>query len=193
MQVVLAGAQNTTASSAVVSRPLLTPKRPIDITLRVNTRNMEVDYMAIMNQVLRQQQSTIQQLERHLQALQNARDRALRRINDENNTAANRISGSNKLKYDEKQTLSSSLQNEVGNAQSQIQTLISDAQNHLRQNFSKMNSDALSKLNTVFVELSKEQGKQISNIYQVNNEIPANIQSSWANIEKVIDEIRTKA
>lgn len=154
---------------------------------------MEVDYMAIMNQVLRQQQSAIQQLERHLQALQNARERALRRINDENNTAANRISGSNKLKYDEKQTLSSNLQNEVGNAQSQIQTLISDGQNNLRQNFSKMNSDALSKLNTVFVELAKEQGKQISNIYQVNNEIPAKIQSSWASIEKVIDEVRTRA
>lgn len=179
--------------SIVVDRPTLKPVRPLSITLRLNSRDLGVNYVAIMNQVLRQQQNTVQQLERYLLTLQNARDRSLRRINDEHTATDNRITRSNKLKFEAKQNYSTQLQNEVTYAQTDIYQIISDTQNQLRQNFSKLIADSLNKLNQVIGELTKEQNKQIANIYQINNELPVKIQSNWAYVEKLSDEIRKKA
>lgn len=186
-------APSTTNSTLAAERPTLKPNRPLDISLRLNARNLGVNYMAVTNQMLRQQQNTLQQLERYLLTLQNARDRSLRRINDEYVATDNRITRSNKLKNDEKQNYSTQLQNEVTNAQTDIQKIINDVQNQLRQSFFKLNTDSLHKLNQVFGELSKEQNKQIASIHQVNSDIPPKIQSNWAYVEKLSEEIRKKA
>lgn len=183
---------NGTIAGLPTDKPITKPKRPLDIVLRANTRNMEIDYIGLMNQILRRQQISMQQLQRYMSTLQIARDRAIRRINDENTAMANRISRSNKLSYEDKQIVSNNLQNEVNNAENDIEKLISDTQILLRQNFSKMNSDSLNRLNSIFVDLSREQNARIAGVHQVNNEILPKIQSSWASVEKTIDDIRKK-